>query len=94
MLGGTVAGVLDPDETLADDERFEAAVDALGDDLAPVLYLHLPSLLEVAAAGDSDGSPDYEAIAPYTDALDALVAGIRVEDGLALSRVTVTLAPE
>jgi hypothetical protein len=94
VLGGTVAGVLDPDETLAEDERFQSAVDQLGDDLAPLLYVDLGSLLQVAAAGDSDGSPDYEALAPYTDALDSLVIGSRVDDDLALSRVTVTLASD
>jgi hypothetical protein len=94
VLGGTVANVLEPNETLAEDERFQAAVDQLGDDLAPMLYVDLGSLLRVAAAGDSDGSPDYEALAPYTEALDSLVVGSRVEDDLALSRVTVTVGGE
>ena len=48
---------LDPGETLGDDERFQAAVDALGDDLAPVLYLDLPSFFEVAAEGDPTAAP-------------------------------------
>ena len=86
--------MLDPDETLADDERYQSAVEALGDDLAPVVYLDLPSRSRSQLAGDTDGSPDYEAIAPYTEALDSLVAGSRVEDGLALTRVTLTAAPE
>ena len=94
VIGGTVAGVLDPDETLADDERYQSAIEALGDDLAPVVYLDLSSALEVAAAGDTDGSPDYEAIAPYAEALDSLVVGSRAEDGLVLARVTLTAAPE
>jgi hypothetical protein len=68
-------------------------VAALGDDLAPVLYVELPSFLRVARMGDSDGSPDYAAIAPYVDELGSLIAGTRVEDGLAISRGTVTLAP-
>ena len=66
----------------------------MGDDLAPVVYLDLSSALEVAAAGDTDGSPDYEAIAPYAEALDSLVVGSRAEDGLVLARVTLTTAPE
>ena len=37
---------------------------------------------------------DYEAIQPYIDGFAALVAGSRVEDGLAHSRVTVSLAGE
>jgi hypothetical protein len=93
VVGSTVEQALHPSRTLATDGDFQTAVAALGDDLAPVLYVELPSFLRVARMGDSDGSPDYAAIAPYVDELGSLIAGTRVEDGLAISRGTVTLAP-
>ena len=58
-----------------------------------MLYVDLPSFFRVARMGDADGSPDYDAIAPYVGAFDSLIAGTRVENGLAISRGTVTLAP-
>lgn len=94
VIGTTAELALHPDETLGDDERFEEAISSLGDDVAPVLYLYLPSFLEVARQGDDDGDPDYDALAPYLSAFESLVGGTRVDDGLLLSRGTVTLAPE
>ena len=93
VIGATVGQALAPDQTLGDDPDFQTAVDLLGDDLAPALYLSLPEFFQVAELG-SDGDVDYEAIQPYVDGFAALVAGSRVEDGLAHSRVTVSLAGE
>ena len=93
MVGTTVSQALKPSRTLATDEGFQKAIGELGDDLAPVLYVDLPSFFRVARMGDVDGSPDYDAIAPYVGAFDSLIAGTRVENGLAISRGTVTLAP-
>jgi len=93
VIGATVGQALDPDQTLGDDPDFQTAVELLGDDLAPALYLSLPEFFQVAELG-SDGDVDYEAIRPYIDGFAALVAGSRVEDGLAHSRVTVSLAGE
>jgi len=93
VVGTTVSQALKPSRTLATDEGFQRAIGELGDDLAPVLYVDLPSFFRVARMGDVDGSPDYDAIAPYVGAFDSLIAGTRVENGLAISRGTVTLAP-
>ena len=42
----------------------------------------------------ADGDVDYDTIRPYTEAFASLIAGSTVEDGLVLSRFTVTLAGE
>jgi hypothetical protein len=66
-------------------------VGELGEDFSPAPYLHLPSLLEVAERGGSATDPDYQAAAPYLAAFESLVAGSRLTDGLAVTRVTVAL---
>ena len=43
-------------------------------------YVALQDFLIVAEKGDDDGAPDYDAIRPYTDALDYLIFGTAVED--------------
>ncbi len=91
-IGTGAREVLDPGERLGDDGRFQAAVEVLGDGFAPALYVHLPSLLEVAELGGAAEDPDYAAAAPYLDALGSLIVGSRAVDGLALSRLTVSLA--
>lgn len=94
VIGSTAQLALHPDRTLGDDGRFQDAVASLGDDVAPVLYLYLPSFFDVAQQGDDDGDPDYAALGPYLDAFESLVGGARADAGLLLSRGTVTLAPE
>lgn len=92
-LGDTVDEVLYPGQTLGDNPSYAAAIAALGDDLAPALYVDLPSLFAVAEQG-SDGDIDYEALRPYVAALGSLIVGSRHVDGLVVSRLTLTLAPE
>ena len=93
VIGTTAELALHPDRTLADEQRFRTAISALGD-VAPVFYVHLPSLSEAARRGVDGAAPDYDALAPYLDAFESLAGGARVDDGLLLSRGTVTLAPE
>ena len=93
VIGATAEQALEPSERLGDDPAYQEAVESLGEDLAPALYVDLPSFFEVAETG-SDGDVDYEEVRPYADALATLIAGGKVEDGLALSRITVSLADE
>ena len=93
VVGATVDQALNPSETLGDNPEFEEAVASLGDDLAPALFVSLPELFQVAELG-ADGDVDYEAIRPYLDAFSTLVGGARVEDGLTVARITVSLADE
>jgi hypothetical protein len=92
-----VEQVLSPQETLGDDPGYAAALAALGDGIAPALFIDLPEILAVAergAAGDPLGDgPDYDAIRPYADELGSLIAGSRRTDGLVVTRVTMTLTP-
>lgn len=94
VFGGTVAEALEPERTLADDERFAAAAEALGDEFDPNLYLHLPSLLDVAERGGASDDPDYVAAAPYLSRLEALLSGTRLAEEQVVSRWTLTLARE
>jgi hypothetical protein len=91
VFGATAEQVLEPSETLGENAEFEAAIAALGDELVPALYVDLPSFFQVAEAG-ADGDIDYDAIRPYIESFASLVAGTRVDGGLGLSRVTVSLA--
>lgn len=93
VVGATASQALEPDETLGDNEDFQSAVDRLGDDYAPSLYIDLPSFFTVAEAG-SDGDIDYETPRPYLDAFANLIAGSNVDGHLVHSRFTVSLASE
>jgi Protein of unknown function (DUF3352) len=97
-FGSTVDQVLHPDETLGDDPGYSAAVTALGDGMAPALFLDLPQALAVAKLGAADDPPgeglDYEAVGPYVGDLGSLIVGSRHTDGLVVTRVTVTLTPQ
>jgi Protein of unknown function (DUF3352) len=92
VLGGTVAQALDPESKLGDDPRYQEAVESLGDDFPPALFVHLPSFFEVAQQGGSAADPDYRAALPYLEAFESLAAGSWVDDELAVARVTVSLA--
>jgi hypothetical protein len=93
-LGGSSPGAdtLEPDETLGDSERFSNAVDALGGDHEAAAFLALQDALVVAERGDTDGSPDYDAIRPYTQALDYLMLGTATDDDRNLWRVVLGVA--
>jgi hypothetical protein len=91
--GTAAADVIDPESTLAHDERFQAAANSLGDELSPVLYVYLPSFLATAELGGAGDDPDYSAARHYLETLEYLVAGTKVEDGLARSRLSVGLDP-
>lgn len=84
--GAAAERTLEPEQTLGDSEPFEAATDALGD-RAAVAYVALQDFLVVAEQGDDDGSPDYDAIRPYTQALEYLIAGTASEDERDLTRI-------
>jgi hypothetical protein len=93
VLGATVDQVLDPDRSLGDDPEYQAAVETLGEDFAPALYVSLPEFFRVAEQG-ADGDVDYDELRPYVGAFASLVAGASVDDGHALSRITVLLGDE
>jgi hypothetical protein len=90
-FGTTIAEVLDPETRLADDDRYKDAVGALGDDFSPLLYAYLPSFLAVAELGGAGEDPDFRAAEPYLNAFSYLIAGTRIDDGLAVSRLVVGL---
>ena len=92
VIGGTVNEALDPEAKLGDDPRYQDAVESLGDEFPAGLYLHLPSFFEVAEQGGSATDPDYQAAIPYLEAFEALVAGTRIDDELAITRLAVSLA--
>ncbi len=97
-FGATVAQVLDPEQTLGEDPGYSEALEALGDEVAPALFVDLPQILAVAERGAADDPPgeglDYDQIRPYVGELGSLIAGSRHTDGLVVTRVTVTLTPQ
>jgi hypothetical protein len=90
-LGATPGEVLAPSSPLADDDLFGNARDALGDDFAPVFYINLPAMLPILQAGGVDDGRDYAETQPWFEALEYVIAGTRVEDGLATVRLTVAV---
>ncbi|HEX2128003.1 MAG TPA: DUF3352 domain-containing protein [Solirubrobacterales bacterium] len=83
--------VLDPPDRLEDDELFEEATDALGDDFDPLLFIDLPAVLPILRAGGADEGRDYAEAEPYFNAFRFLIAGAQVEDQLATVRFTVAV---
>lgn len=94
VAGGTLAQALAPERTLAEDERFEAAVEALGEGFDPNAYLYLPSLLELAERGGAAEDPDFAAALPHLERFEAAVSGMRTEGEEAVTRWTLTLDAE
>ena len=92
-VGGTALGqVLEPEETLGDDEAFQAAAERLGDDFPPSFYLDVQQGFVLAERGEDADSPDYDEARPYVEKLGSLVAGARVDDDVLVSRLILTLA--
>jgi len=90
--GVSVDDALEPSETLADNDRYSSASDALGSDLTPSLFVDIPtivSLIESTGAASSD--PDYQQAQPYLSALSYIVAGGSVSDGTSTGRFVLGL---
>ena len=90
-LRTSIDELLHPATPLADDDGYESARTALGDDFTPLVFTRLQSFFEVAELGGAGDDPDYEAAKPYLDAFSYLIAGTHIDDGLAVSRVVVGL---
>jgi hypothetical protein len=90
VFGGTAADLLAPPETLGDDERFQTAADSLGEDFPAAVYLDLPSLVEAARAMEPSGDLGADLLERLA-ALESIAAGSRLNDGLGITRVAVTL---
>ena len=93
-LGATLDELLDPDEPLTDDESFSSAVDELGDEFSPLLYVDVRQGFEVAVMGADSAAEaaDYESQRPHVEKLGSFVAGARVDGDLLVSRLILTLA--
>lgn len=75
-----VASVLDPDQTLADSDRFKTATGNLAEGATPSFFLDFPPMVTlIESQGQASDDPDYQAAAPYLHALDYLVAGSAVD---------------
>jgi hypothetical protein len=90
-LRTSIDDVLHPATPLADDDDYGSARAALGDDSTPLVFTRLPSLFTVAELGGAGQDPDYQAAKPYLDAFSYLIAGTRIDDGVAVSRLVVGL---
>jgi len=76
--------LLDPDETLGDDETFQSAADALGDGYSPSLYVDfdgLQTIIEFAQSFSGTVDETYQQdVKPWLDPISFVVAGAR-QDG-------------
>lgn len=76
-------GAIEPDETLGDDETYQAAEAALGDGYAPSFFIDLNGVFEVvefaqAFSGETDDTYETE-VKPWVDPLSYVVAGSRTD---------------
>jgi hypothetical protein len=93
-LGTTVAQLLEPEESLGGDEGFKAALDQLGAEFLPLVYLDVPQGFELAVRGADSAAEaaEYESERPYVEKLGSFVAGVRADGDLLVSRLILTLA--
>lgn len=78
--GDTIDDVTSPSETLDGSDRFNAAADALGDDVTPSFFLDFEPVISLfESTGQATQDPDYQSAKPYLDALDYLVSGGKVD---------------
>lgn len=72
---------ISPDETLGDDETYQAAAEALGDDYSPSIYVDfdgLMTVIEFAQSFSGEVDPTYEEdVKPWLDPISFAVAGSR-----------------
>ncbi|MFL5871252.1 MAG: DUF3352 domain-containing protein [Solirubrobacterales bacterium] len=90
-LRGSLDEVLQPPSTLADDQNYSSARAALGEDFTPLAYAGLQSFIVVAEKSGAGDDPDFRAVRPYLDALRYMIAGTRIDDGTAVSRLVIGL---
>jgi hypothetical protein len=72
---------ISPDETLGDDETYQAAAEALGDDYSPSIYVDfdgLMTVIEFAQSFSGQVDPTYEQdVKPWLDPISFAVSGSR-----------------
>lgn len=79
--------VLSPSETLGDSDTFQAAEDALDNDLTPSVFVNFAPILDlIDSTGESD--PEIEAARPYLNALDFLIGGSKVDGDRSVTGLT------
>ena len=75
---------------LADAAAFKSAVDTLGDNGSPSLYLSMPEVLKLADAS-SGSEPGYQKAKPYLEAISALISGGKKDGDQVTSRFAIGL---
>ncbi len=81
--------LLDPSETLADDEAFTSAGERLGAGFAVGSYVDIGPVLELAESAGAASSPEYEQAKPYLEPFARVVAGTKEEGDTLVSRTRI-----
>jgi Protein of unknown function (DUF3352) len=77
-LADSVNDVFSPSATLGDTDAFNSAVDALGEDFAPITFIDFVPLFQLVDSFlQTQGDPDYRSAKPHLDHLDYFVLGGR-----------------
>lgn len=89
---------IDPDETLGDDETFQAAEDALGDGYSPSIYVDFDGMVALIEFGRtfSGASEDSyeEEVKPWLDPISFVVSGSRQDGDRLFQRLFVGVETE
>lgn len=92
IAGSSLEEIVNPSETLADSDAFNAASEALGSDLTASMFVDAPTIVSlIENSGQVEGDPDYEAAKPTLDALDFLIAGGADDGDRATARLVLGL---
>ena len=90
IAGATLDEVVSPSETLADDEAFDSATSALGDELTAAFYVAVPPIVSLVE-GSGQVDPSFEQARPVLESISYLIAGSGVSDDRSVGRIVLGL---
>jgi len=83
--------LLEPSDTLSDDDDFKAATDRLGEGFEPANYLELAPILRLAESEGAGSDEEYLKAKPYLEVFSRLIAGTSRDGDAVISRTRVEL---
>jgi len=85
----SASALLEPSETLGDDDDFSAAAGRLGEGFEPANYLDVAPILELAESQGASDDEEYVKAKPYLEVFSRLIAGTKRDGDSVLSRTRV-----
>lgn len=83
--------LLDPSETLAENEDFTGAAERLGEGFTASSYIDVPTALALVESTGATSDPDYEQARPYLEPFARVVAGAKEDGDSLVSRTRIEL---